>query len=76
MKPVPVGPNGWNGVSLTSEEMMKVPSIVWEVVTRRGGGRETIVQQGMRAYIRICACIRLECPLYQKVFRLHRIENR
>lgn len=31
VKPVPAGRDWWTGASLTSEEMMEVPSAVWEV---------------------------------------------
>jgi hypothetical protein len=54
VKPVPAGPDWWTGASLTSEEMMEVPSAVWEVVMRRGGGREAIMQNGMCAYSDVC----------------------
>jgi hypothetical protein len=37
-----VGPDGWNVVRLMSQEMVAVPSVVWEVMTRRGGGGEPL----------------------------------
>lgn len=47
VKPEPVGLDGWNGVKLMSDEMTEILSVVWEVVTRPGGGRKAILQKGI-----------------------------
>ena len=41
------GPKGWKGVRVVSEEMMDLPSAVWAVTTRRGGGRDAMARAGL-----------------------------
>jgi hypothetical protein len=43
VKALTLGPKGWKGGRVVSEEMMDFPSEVWAVVTRRGGGSDAIV---------------------------------
>jgi hypothetical protein len=50
VKPVAVGPKGWEGVSWTSEAMTEVPLAVCEVVTSRAGGRDAIVLSSKAIY--------------------------
>jgi hypothetical protein len=47
VKPEPAGPKGWNGLRRTSEDIMEVPSALWEVVTRRGSGSEAMVDNSV-----------------------------
>ena len=42
-KELPWGPKGWKGVICESEWKMEVPSAVWPVTTRRGGGRDVVL---------------------------------
>lgn len=43
VKPVALGPNGWNGVRVLEDEIMEVPVEVLDAITRRGGGRLDIL---------------------------------
>ena len=41
------GPNGWKGVRCASDWNVDVPSAVCEVITRRGGGRVSLIEEDM-----------------------------
>ena len=42
-KELPGGPKGWKGAICESEWKIEVPSAVWPVTTRRGGGSDVVL---------------------------------